>query len=673
MMKRAEVTTLVAALMTAGVLLCLPAWPASSQTLETVDGDVSIDGVLSVVHVDEVDSAKSRYEYFVEDVKTKVLTQLLFKMPPKALLRTGDKIRVKGRRTHNVMNVTDFAVGESTDSGGPTSTNGSVAAAATPHHAIVMVVNMTGAPYDGTTPPYDGTVVTQAAAQMFGSAYSVNTVYDESSFSQMNFPGSVDNVVLVSVPYDSTCAYHTIASNADTAAQLAGANLSQYQHRVYLVPPAKISGCTWLALGQIGNYGSTAVYKSWSTRNDSLAYAHELGHNLGWHHAATDTNNDGTLDAEYGDTSDLMGYCCSKRKINSVHSDQIGWFNSGTLASKVVNVTAPGVYVLSPLGSDPLTTVNPQILKIIPPDNSRPYYLSYRRPIGLDATIASRYTTGVNVHRGRKTDRWSYEIAVLNSGTSSTFNDSANGISIHQLASDATQVTIDIGFGACVRRAPSVALSPSTQAVAVAGGTGTYTTTVTNNDSIGCEQASFTMTAAGGGMIGTFQTTILTLSPGASGTTTMSVKAATGVADGSYQVTVKAADQNVPVGQHEGSALATLQVDTQSPAPPTSVSASQKKVQGRLAVQLVWPQAVDSTGGTGIASYRVYRNGTLLGETTSTSIADRSATSGTAYTYTVHSVDWVGHVSLTPASTSFTLGTGGGPKRALGASGTSTP
>ncbi|HEX5647354.1 MAG TPA: hypothetical protein VFX56_10320, partial [Nitrospira sp.] len=451
-MKQGKVPTLVASVMAAGLLLGIAVWPAFSQTTDTSDGEVSIDGILSVVHVDEVDPARSRYEYFVEDVKTKVMTQLFFKLPPKALLRTGDKVRVKGRRLHNALNVTDFAVGDSTDTSGSTSANGTVAAAATPHHAIVMVVNMTGAPYDGTTPPYDATVVSQAAALMFGSSYSVNTVYNESSFSQMNFPGSVDNVVLVSVPYDNTCAYYTISNNADTAAQLAGVNLSQYQHRVYLVPPAKISGCSWLALGQIGNYGSTAVYRSWSTRNDALAYAHELGHNLGWHHAATDPNNDGTFDVEYGDTSDLMGYCCSKRKINSVHSDQIGWFNSGTLASRAVIVTAPGVYVLSPLGSDPLTTVNPQILKITPPDNSRTYYLSYRRPIGLDAAIPSKYTTGVNIHRGRKTDRWSYEIAVLNSGTQSTFNDSLNGISIQQLTSDATQVTIDIGFGACVKR-----------------------------------------------------------------------------------------------------------------------------------------------------------------------------------------------------------------------------
>ena len=640
-------------------------WEASvapSRAQSVTDGEVSLEGILSVVHVDEVDHTKSHYDYFVEDVKTRAMTQLLFKQPPKHPLRSGDRVRVKGRRMNQTMNVTDFAVGETTDTSATTTTSGTVAAAATPHHALVMVLNMTGSPtpYDSTTPPYDASTVSQVVTQMFGSSYSVNTVYNESSFSQLNFPGAAENVVLLTVPYSDACPYYTIASNANAAAQLAGVNLSQYQHLVYLVPPAKISGCTWLALGQIGNYGSTAVYKSWSTRNDSLAYAHELGHNLGWHHAATDTNNDGTMDVEYGDTSDLMGYCCGKRKINSVHSDQIGWFNSSTLTGKIVTITGPGLYHLSPLGSDPLTTVYPQVLKITPPDNTRTYYLSYRRPLGLDASIPSKYTTGVNVHRGLKTDRWSYEIAVLNSDTKTEFTDPVNGITVRQLASDSSQVTLDVAFGACVRHAPTVTVSPATQMISVSGSVVTYNTTVLNNDSVGCDQASFVMSAAGSSLVGTFQTAVLALPPGGSASSSVNVQSSSAV-DGAYQITVKAADQNLPAGQHEGVATAVLQLDTQAPLPPSSVSGAMKKVQGQQAVQLTWTQASDTAGGTGVVSYQVYRNVVFLGNTTTTTIADKAFVVG-ANTYTVFSVDAVGHVSLTSASTTVTATSGGGPK-----------
>lgn len=38
----------------------------------------------------------------------------------------------------------------------------------------------------------------------------------------------------------------------------------------------------------MGGYGSSSVRRAWSTRNDAVAFLHEFGHNLGWHHSATD-------------------------------------------------------------------------------------------------------------------------------------------------------------------------------------------------------------------------------------------------------------------------------------------------------------------------------------------------------------------------------------------------
>jgi hypothetical protein len=198
--------------------------------------------------------------------------------------------------------------------------------------------------------------------------------------------------------------------------------------------------------------------------------------------------------------------------------------------------------------------------------------------------------------------------------------------------------------------------------VAVAGTAVIYNTTVTNNDSIGCAQTSFAMTANGSGLTGSFQTAVLTLPPGGSDTTGMNVQASTGLADGSYQLTVRAADQTLPVGQHEGVGTAVLQVDTQPPAPPSNLSASLKKVKGKQAVQLTWSQAVDAAGGTGVASYNLYRDNVLLGDATSTSFVDRNYSAGATNTYAVFSVDRVGHRSLTGSTTTFTGGSVGGPK-----------
>ena len=253
----------------------------------------------------------------------------------------------------------------------------------------------------------------------------------------------------MSIPYDPTeaCTYYTIAANADAASPV---NINGYQHRMYVVPPKAISGCGWLALGQVGSYGSTSVRKSWSTRIDAIAFAHELGHNIGWHHAATDPDNDGTKNVEYGDTLDLMGYCCSERKFNSVHVDQVGWFDRSDLLTKIVDVTDAGQYTLSPLGTDPATSSDPQILRITP-STGRPYYLSYRQRTGMDAGMSSTYTTGVNIHRGEVDDNWSYFIKVLKSDFSDPnlyeFHDVDNNLTISQVENNANYVTIDISFG----------------------------------------------------------------------------------------------------------------------------------------------------------------------------------------------------------------------------------
>ncbi len=58
----------------------------------------------------------------------------------------------------------------------------------------------------------------------------------------------------------------------------------------------------------------------------------------------------------------------------------------------------------------------------------------------------------------------------------------------------------------------------------------------------------------------------------------------------------------------------------------------------------------------GIANYNVYRNGTLVGTTTTTTFTDTGLTADTAYTYTVTTTDTTGAVSSPSAATSLTTG-----------------
>ena len=623
---------------------------------------VFMDGEVTMIHIDEVIPEHSRFAYFLHPKGSKDekdVIEMIFEGEPPGYLRTGKKVKIKGQAVKGKVWVSEVAAldGDSSTS----SASGSVAAATTgDRKTITFVINMDGVDYAAQgASPYTQTHVANSGKAMHDPVqFSVNSAYEEASFGQVTFSGSAaTDVFLVSVPYDSAeaCAYRTIASQADAASPV---SVSGYRHKMYVVPPKAISGCGWLALGEVGSYGSTSVRKSWSTRIDAIAFAHELGHNIGWHHAATDPDNDGVKNVEYGDTSDLMGYCCAKRKLNSVHADQVGWFDRADLQGKILDVTGAGQFTLAPLGTDPATSTDPQILRITP-TNGWPYYLSYRQRTGKDSAMSSTYTTGVNIHRGLESGNWSHFIKVLKSDFSDPnlyqFHDANNGITVTQFENNANYVTIDVSFDSCVVQVPQVSVSPSSQMVGDTSQVQSYTVTVTNKDTLGCDDANLSVASAfPSGVTGTFQDSVLTLAPGTSGSTVMNVQVIS-TADATYSMTVNVSDSDP---KHQGQSLATLTVDATAPMAPTGVSASLSGRKRNQAVQLSWNAANDGSQGSGIDSYNVYRNGALLGSTSSLSYSDRNFSTTSVNEYWVFAVDNVGHVSPTHGSVTYTYSGG---------------
>ncbi len=90
--------------------------------------------------------------------------------------------------------------------------------------------------------------------------------------------------------------------------------------------------------------------------------------------------------------------------------------------------------------------------------------------------------------------------------------------------------------------------------------------------------------------------------------------------------------------------------DTQAPTAPGSLSAVP---QGTSAVALSWTASSDNRG---VAGYRVYRGGALVGTTTALAYTDTGLASATTYSYEVLAFDAAGNVS--PAAVaSATTGT----------------
>ncbi len=99
-----------------------------------------------------------------------------------------------------------------------------------------------------------------------------------------------------------------------------------------------------------------------------------------------------------------------------------------------------------------------------------------------------------------------------------------------------------------------------------------------------------------------------------------------------------------------GSGTATGTTLAPPPSVPTGLSGSSPSTSQ---VTLSWTASTD-TGGPGIGGYKVYRGGTQIGTSTTTSYQDSGLSAGTSYSYTVAAYDTAGVTSAQSAAVSVT-------------------
>ena len=117
-----------------------------------------------------------------------------------------------------------------------------------------------------------------------------------------------------------------------------------------------------------------------------------------------------------------------------------------------------------------------------------------------------------------------------------------------------------------------------------------------------------------------------------------------------YSFTVKAKDAagNASVASNAVSVTTSAPVvDTTAPTAPTLSASGTTSTSTNLS----WSGATDNIGVTG---YDVYRNGTLLGSTASTTYAVTGLTASTTYTFNVRAKDAAGNVSVNSNTVSVT-------------------
>lgn len=613
---------------------------------------VVYEGTLAIAVEDDFARSRAVRHYFLDEANLGQRFELQLAERQTRALEPGMRLLVRGAVAGGRLRVDD-----ATDSIVVVAAAIASAVPATARKALTLIVDITdgSATVANNSASCDGTTAL-ASDIMFGSKGSINNVdacYQDNSYGAIgwggaSYPGGAQDVVRVAINeaalnLSGVCNYSAWASAANSAATAKGVVLGNYQHKMYVLPST--IGCSWAGLAYVGcGSNCQAFVKSYSGQVCGYydAYAHELGHNLGWWHASTDLNNDATIDCEYCDTSDIMGYSLPNwRTSNGPQKTKMGWASG----ARVANGSAGGTFTVEALES--ATASYPQVVKITPTSGS-PYYLSYRAAVGCDSAMPSSatYLNKTSIHRYSGSGNTLFVGSV---GDGQSFSDPANSLTITQINHSASTATFTVSVSVtCSALAPTATISPATQATAVLPASKAYTLTVTNRDSVACATTSFGLSnSVPSGWSGSMSPASLTLAPGASGTSSFTVSAPAGAADGNYGVQ---AGTVANAGHAAVPANATFSIDVNAPTAPTTLVAKASKGNK---VALSWTAASDG-GGSGVASYRIFRNGVQVGSTAATTYTD--APGNGTWSYTVKAIDVAGNLSAASNTATIKVG-----------------
>ncbi|HEY1480074.1 MAG TPA: hypothetical protein VGF46_08590 [Gaiellales bacterium] len=333
-------------------LTAIAAFAAPIAQADPPDVSVTLTGTLERTHEDTATGARPIDVLSTADGPQVVTFAAGQPVPP-----NGMQVALHGRLANDTLRATSATVvgpnlampsSAAADGGGPQvagtyrSPHPFVPGAA---RSVAIVVITFG---NGATPGYTDA---QLHGVMVSDPNSVSNYFSEQSYGQVSFDGLNNpdgDIFRVSIPAvpDSSCAWDTWGSEADSAV---GSAVSSYDHVIYVFNSG--GNCGFAGLAYIP--GSQV----WIDDYFQLSVvAHELGHNLGVHHAsALRCTSAGQIVAfsgtctsdEYGDPYDIMGDSNTNQQ-NAFHKYQSGWLGA-VGGARVRSITASGDYTISPL------------------------------------------------------------------------------------------------------------------------------------------------------------------------------------------------------------------------------------------------------------------------------------------------------------------------------------
>ncbi len=426
------------------IFLLMLAGSAQAQGTASI---TEITGEASVVIYDDFVNGRSETRYFIIDRAKNRETRVFFNNGVPKAFATGKKLKVRGHGRADGLEVESLTEMEADGGAAPDETTEAPVAVPETRNVLTILVDFNDAVVNTGTS--NGIDLQQAKDRMFNETKSVAGWYWNSSLGTLTIPPDPDGDGIQDVfgPYkiddnylgtsaDCTASTWVDKARAAWVAANPDKNITLYRHTLLIVPNywdystqnGYTRACTWGGVAQLG-CGTWC----WALGADARSIfhgviAHELGHNFSLHHAGNDTNNDGTLEDEYGDTSDTMGSSRAWMKFNAPHIEDKGWIDpvSYELRTVVASSSAQNFDLLA-LDEEAWVWPGLRALKLERTATSD-YYLSYRLPAGDYNAVNTAYRNKLNIHYGTDGSTRSYFVTALSAGQ--TYNDPHNNLII---------------------------------------------------------------------------------------------------------------------------------------------------------------------------------------------------------------------------------------------------
>lgn len=615
-----------------------------------LEEEVEIEGFIDVFHSDDFDNDKSEFYYFLNS-KTNGRLSLHFAGKGPELM-SGSEVRIKGFKLDDKLAARspedrpqDFEILEEVE----------------PGHTVKKVAVILFNFIDNTGKPY---TLDSARSITFTASNSVNAYFKQASLGNLSLEGKLrqdgDVFGWYTIPYSQTpCDYYTWASAANAAARSAGVDTTGYNHIVYGFPST--SACGWAGLGQLGGSLTWIKGGNFNTR----VVGHELGHNLGVHHASSYSCTENGIrvpisssctKSEYGDPFDIMGN--SLKHMSTFHKGRLNWYQTDNTNT----VTQSGVYTIDMI-EKPSTGIKAlRIPKDVSSTGSitKYYYLEYRNPFGFDNFAStSNVSNGISIRIAPPYT--SVTQTLLIDATPSTtsfgdpaltlnksFTDSAKGITVKTIGIATSSATVEVVVTPtllCGRNNPGTSISPSSQ-FGLAGESKTYNVTVTNKDTSTCPNSQFNIASVLPSGFSQTPSTFVTnpLPPGSS--QTISINVTSGPLSGEQTYSFTETATNLSSISYKSSASASYSVylpDSTPPAVSISSPSDGSNVSGRVQI------SASATDNRGVIKMELYLNGRLELSSNSSSISHKWNTSPKSisgpYVITIKAYDQAGNTA----------------------------